>query len=285
MRCPYLKEANVSFCRNAAWRKMIVREDAAAGEEKCSSPSYTSCQIYRQCDPNAPADPPCPYLEKGRAEYCAAAPVAKLVPQTEVSSRCKHDCHRYCELFRESMPRRSSDGVEMPEGLYYSANHLWFDPAGDGCWHVGIDALLAKAIGAVDAVTFVTLSGTARPAVVLDVNGLHFEVVFPNPLAIGGANLHLRADPSELTADPYGMGWLFEGVHRGDMESATRGLMRGREVTEWMRRDLARIAERAGGDSMADGGVPCDLLRRLEGDRALPLFHEFFSLSRVGSGA
>lgn len=280
MRCPYLKEANVRLCRNSAWRKMIVT--AAAGEEKCSSPSYTNCPVYRQRDQDAPADPPCPYLEEKRAEYCAAAPVAHLVPQTEVSSRCKRDCYRYCELFRKSMPTRSNDGVEMPDGLYYSANHLWLDPAGDGCWHVGIDGLLAKALGSVDSVTFVTTAGAGRPAVILHVNGLHFEVVFPNPLAIGVANLHLRADPSELTSDPYGMGWLFEGQQERDAAALIRGLMHGGEVVDWMRKDMARISELAGGDSMADGGVPCDLLRTLERDRALPLFHEFFSLARVG---
>jgi glycine cleavage system H lipoate-binding protein len=263
---------------------MIVREPADAAEEKCSTPAYTNCQMYRQRDPDAPADPPCPYLEEKRVEYCAAAPVAQFVPQTEVTSRCRHDCHRYCELYRESMPHRNHDGLDAPKDLYYSANHLWLDPSGDGCWHVGIDALLARMIGSADRVTFVTLGGAHRPAAILDVNGLHFELVFPNALTIGGANLHLRADPAELTADPYGTGWLFEGVQHSGMEDATRGLMRGGEVLEWMRQDMARISERAGDGTMADGGVPCDMLRSLERDRALPLFHEFFSLARVGSG-
>jgi hypothetical protein len=60
--------------------------------------------------------------------------------------------------------------------------------------------------------------------------------------------------------------------------------MRGRAAMQWMRRDMARISEFAGGDSMADGGVPCDVMRRLDRDRALPLFHELFSLARVGLG-
>jgi hypothetical protein len=30
--------------------------------------------------------------------------------------------------------------------------------------------------------------------------------------------------------------------------------------------------------------VPCDVMRHLERDQALPLFHELFSLARVGSG-
>jgi glycine cleavage system H lipoate-binding protein len=260
---------------------MIVREPAA--EEKCSQPAYTNCATFRQCPTEAPAGPPCPYLEERRAEYCAAAPVARFVPQTEAESRCRHDSHRYCPLFLGPIPAGTGDELTMPGDLYYSPNHLWLDVSGDGSWHVGIDALLAKAIGCADGVTFVTLAGTARPAAILDVKGLHFEVVFPNPLEIGGANLHLRADPSGLTADPYGIGWLFEG-RQHSRASATRGLMRGHAAVAWMRRDVARIAERAADGTMADGGVPCEVLRRLERDRALPLFHELFSLARVGSG-
>jgi glycine cleavage system H lipoate-binding protein len=283
MRCPYLKEANVRLCRDSAWRKMIIREGAGAADERCSTQAYVSCPAYRQRDPDAPADPPCPYLEEKRVEYCAVAPVAQFIPQSEVSSRCKRDGHRYCEQFRETVPRCEGDGIEMPAGLYYSANHLWFDPAGDGCWHVGIDGLLAKVIGKADGLTFVTLGGTARPAAILHVNGLHFELVFPNPLKIAGANLHLRADASQLTGDPYGLGWLFEGEQQD--EAATRGLMRGPGVAEWMRKDIARISDFASADAMADGGVPSNMLRKLEGDRALPLFHNFFSLARVGCGA
>jgi glycine cleavage system H lipoate-binding protein len=262
---------------------MIVQQGTDTGGEKCSTSSYARCPVYRRRNEEALPDPRCPYLEEKLAEYCAAAPVPQMVLHTEASSRCKSDSYKYCVVFHGQTARRRDDGVEAPAELYYSVNHLWFEPAADGGWHIGIDDLLARMMGSVDGVTFVTLAGVKRPAVILTVNGLDLEVVFPNPLPIEGANLHLRAHPAGLTSDPYAIGWLFEGRHQGDAKEATRGLMRGREALEWMRKDMARIAEFASGEYMADGGVPWDVIRRLERDRALPLFHELFSLARVGS--
>jgi glycine cleavage system H lipoate-binding protein len=285
MRCPYLKEANVKQCGNSAWRKMIVQQPAGTGDEKCASSSYAACPVYRGRSDEAPPDPRCPYFEEKVAEYCAVSPVPQLVPYTEAESRCKSDSYKYCEVFRGQAPRRlDDDGIDAPADLYYSVNHLWFDAAADGGWHLGIDSLLAKVMGSVDRVTFVTLNGVDRPAVILTVNGFDLEVVFPNPLPIDGVNLHLRAHPAGLTSDPYAIGWLFEGRQHGDLDAATRGLMRGRAAMEWMRKDMARISGFAGGEYMADGGVPCDVMRHLERDQALPLFHELFSLARVGSG-
>ena len=284
MRCPYLKEANVKLCGNSAWRKMIVQQAVDTGDEKCSSASYANCAVYQRRGEVAPPDSRCPYFEEKLAEYCAAAQVPQLVPHTEATSRCQSDSYKYCDVFRAQTPRQLDDGMQAPADLYYSVNHLWFDPAADGGWHLGIDSLLAKVMGSVDRVTFVTLGGVTRPAAILSVNGFDFEVVFPNALPIGGANLHLRADPAGLTSDPYRAGWLFEGRQHCDLNQATRGLMRGQAAMEWMRKDMARISDFAGGDSLADGGVPCEVMRRLDRDRALPLFHEFFSLARVGSG-
>jgi glycine cleavage system H lipoate-binding protein len=286
MRCPFLKEADVKQCGNSAYRKMIVQTaGGAAPDEKCSSPAYTECLVYRQQARENSAADCCPYLEQKMVEYCAAATMTKFVPSSPTSSsRCKSDSYRYCDLYLGSLPRPAAEDIDAPDELYYSANHMWFDEARDGCWHVGIDGLLAKVMGAVDRVTFVTLGGVERPVAVLTVNGQDFEMVFPNPLAITGANLHLRADPSRLTSDPYTLGWLFEGRQPEGTDRAVDGLMRGPSVFRWMLNDMTRLAEFAGNGTMADGGTPCDMLRQLERDRARRLFHEFFSLARVGSG-
>src|SRR5437868_817096 len=169
MRCPYLKDANVKLCGNSAWRKMIVQQAADAGDEKCSSSSYANCPLYPRRGEEAPADSRCPYLEEKRAEYCAAARVPQLVPHTEASSRCKSDSYKYCNALPGRVPRRLDNGVEVPVHLYYSVSHLWLDPGTDGGWHIGIDSLLAKVMGSVDRVTFVTLEGVERPAAVLTV--------------------------------------------------------------------------------------------------------------------
>jgi glycine cleavage system H protein len=264
---------------------MIVGQPGNTPDEKCSSPAYTTCPVYREQAKDTPSNGACPHLERKMAEYCAAATVTKYVPSTASSSlRCKSDSYRYCDLYLGARPRRTADDLEAPQELYYSRNHMWLDAAEDGCWHVGIDGLLAKVLGAADRVTFVTLGGVERPAAVVTVNGQDFEVVFPNPLTITAANLHLRSDPSRLTSDPYTLGWLFEGNWPEASDQAAKGLMCGPGVFRWMLDDMTRLADFAAGTTMADGGTPYDMLRQLDRERARRLFHEFFSLARVGSG-
>jgi glycine cleavage system H lipoate-binding protein len=283
MRCPYWNQANVKLCGQSAHRTMIVQSAGGAAEEKCSTPAYTSCPI---CQPQTePAAAACPYLATRLVEYCAAAPVRRFVACDEPSfSRCKNDSYRYCDLFLGQTPQSKAGSVSAPARLYYSPNHMWFDPAADGCWHVGIDDLLARVLGPVDRVTFVAQAGFGRPAAILSVNGLDCEVVFPDPLRITGANQHLRAEPGRLTAEPYTRGWLFEGRQESGGKESIHGLLHGRSALPWMLQDMTRMAEFAGGHFLADGGTPCDMLRALDRERALQLFHEFFSLARVGSG-
>jgi glycine cleavage system H lipoate-binding protein len=176
-----------------------------------------------------------------------------------------------------------TEDVQALARLYYSPNHMWLDAADDGCWHVGVDDLLARVLGAVDRVTYVTPEGLARPSAVLTVNGWDLEMVFPNPLAITGCNSHLRADPTLLTSNPYTSGWLFEGRQPGAAAGISSGLRHGTAALGWMLREMTRISEFAGGPYLADGGTPQNVMRQLERERALQLFHEFFSLARAES--
>src|SRR5215467_14602173 len=113
MRCPYLKEANVKQCSNSAWRKMIVQQASEAGDEKCLSPAHANCAVYRRRSEAATSAKRCPYLEEKLAEYCAAATIAQMVPQTDALSRCHSASYKYCEVFHsQNRPRRLRDGVD-----------------------------------------------------------------------------------------------------------------------------------------------------------------------------
>src|SRR5205814_457842 len=113
-------------------------------------------------------------------QYCAAAPVAKLVPYSEsLLSRCGNDAFRYCELYlsmaHPALRAAEVDGVAMPEWLRYSANHMWLDVTGDGTCHAGIDAFLSRALGKVERIAYVWLKGEHRPAAVLTAGGVEYE--------------------------------------------------------------------------------------------------------------
>jgi glycine cleavage system H lipoate-binding protein len=287
MTCPFLKEAQVKYCQTAAVRKLIPIVRTGRADEKCSSVDHATCPVYRaQPEDGEPAGL-CPYLRESLMQYCAAASVAKLVPYSEsLLSRCGNDGFRYCELYLTMLHPGARaehlDGIAMPGGLRYSANHMWLDVTEDGTCHAGIDAFLSRALGTVERIVYVWLRGEHRPAAVLTAGGVDYEVVFPNPLVLTNCNLYLRADPARLTAEPYTAGWLFEGKPG---PGTARGLLEGEPAREWMEQEQRRINEflqhgqtLQTGPLAADGGLfAAGLPRYLDREQMLTLFHEFFS--------
>lgn len=302
MRCPFLREAQVKSCQASAYRKMIIRSAVPAGNERCLSPEYVHCPAAKQFHEELPSRSRCPFLQESLVQYCSAAPVTKYIPYTEsILSKCGGERHHYCELFlgmarpagKSACPRSEEvDGIPVPERLYFSRNHFWLDLNDDGSFLIGIDGLLARVLGPITNVTFLPFRGSARPSVVFTVNGMDLQVVFPNPAAVSGVNAYLRANPERITADPYGLGWLFEGSDAGAAERANaplfQGLSRGAEARRWMHDDLQRISvfihertsrpDDGGTRILNDGGlIGPDVIRHLSHEEVLHLFNEFFS--------
>jgi glycine cleavage system H lipoate-binding protein len=280
MTCPFLREAQVKYCQTAAVRKLIPIAPRTTATEKCSSAEHTTCAVY-QSQHVEPSRGACPYLRESLMQYCAAAPVAKMVPYSEsLLSRCGNDSFRYCELYcslaHPNLRLEEVEGIAMPGWLRYSANHMWLDLTEDGTCHAGIDAFLGRVLGKVERIAYVWQQGEHRPTAVLTAGGADYEVVFPNSLLLTGCNLYLRSDPSRLTEAPYTGGWLFEG--RPQVETA-RGLMQGDDARRWMEIEQRRINQfLQDGPYAADGGMfASGLMDLLPTCRMRALFHEFFS--------
>jgi len=185
------------------------------------------------------------------------------------------------------------EGIQVPENLSFSANHMWLDAGEDGCYHVGVDGFLASVLGELEAVNFVTLRGNNRPTVVFTVHGVDLQMMFPNPMLITRTNTYLRACPEKVVAEPYGLGWLFEGADpkpetRKNDASVHTGMIHGNTAREWMRHEINRLSkfvheefariDLQGRPLMADGGAyNGGLVHHLSRDEVLHLFDEFFS--------
>jgi len=288
MTCPFLKETLVRYCQSSV-RKLIPSLQSGHAGEICSSPGHAACPVFQARPEASEAAGICPYLRESLMQYCGAAPVAKFVPYSEsLLSRCGNDSHRYCELYLalshpETAGRATEvDAIPMPEGLLYSANHMWLDLTEDGICHAGIDAFLSRTLGKIDRISYVWTKGRRHPTAVLSAAGCDLEVVFPNEILLTGCNLYLRADPSRLVAEPYTAGWLFEGE---PLPETQQNLLEGAEARKWMEREERRmnefvqqqIVDRAG-PLAADGGLfAAGVARHLDRERVLALFHEFFS--------
>ena len=314
MRCPFLREAQVKSCTASSPRKLILRvPDGNPAGERCSSGDYVRCSAVKEFHEEVAHSAHCPFLHETLVQYCFASPVTKFVPYSESTlTRCGTDNHRYCELYlsfrhpvehpspagnQTTHARGSGDpgeytieGIEIPGWMWYAENHLWLDVSADGCAHIGIDGLLARAIGHVDEINYLTPKGHAQPAVVLTVAGVDLHLVFPNFLTIEGTNGHLRTHSEKLTTHPYTLGWLFEGnTAQPAGVSKFPGLRTGNDARSWMQQELHRLTEfvhdratlPAAGETaqfMADGGTMCNgaltLLRR---EDVLAAMNEFFS--------
>jgi glycine cleavage system H lipoate-binding protein len=283
MQCPFLKEAEVDTCRHAVTRTIIVHSPETAARDKCSSERFFTCPVYRAEAETAPDDVSrCPFLEESLMQYCGAAAITKYIPYSEASlSRCGTSAFQYCDLYLSMAHPDATSAV--PAWLWFARNHMWLDVGEDGSCHVGIDALLAQALGEVERVSFVGTRGICHPAVTVSTRGIDIQLAFPNPMLVTGSNVYLRANPSNLTSDPYRMGWLFEGKQApgGD---ATAGLTRGEEARVWMEQDTDRLSRfvheqiARTGCVLADGGaISEDFLKHLDREQVFELFHRFFS--------
>lgn len=309
MRCPFLREAQVKFCRASAYRKMIVRLAEQPENERCSSREYLNCPAAKQHLEDRPSIDHCPFLHESLVQYCTGASVTKYIPYTEsVLSQCGTDSHKYCELFSSlAQPienetnfeitehcingsHHNVDDIKIPSNLYFSPNHMWMEIGDDGVCHIGIDAFLAKVLGSVDHITFVTTKGFQRPTISFSVRGVDLQFVFPLQVNILRANTYLRTNPEKIFADPYTIGWLFEVTYEQNKNRTKRinGLISGENVYSWMKQELERMTilahtiaaqpDMRGAIVMADGGdFHHGFVQFVTKEELLKLYNDFFS--------
>jgi glycine cleavage system H lipoate-binding protein len=273
MACPFLKEGRARYCHAAPVQKLILDGPGAADGGRCASAEYKHCELVAK---DSAQQDHCPHLEQIRVQYCGVSPVTKLVPfsDSELSS-CTSNTYRYCDSYLLlSRPHATT----QPANLLYAPNHFWLDAEESGLCHIGIDGFLADVAGNVDGITFVTANGTHCPALALTIHGVEWPMSFPNPLMIQRVNSRLRSDPSRLTADPYGAGWLFEGW---ELPGRTRnGLVSGRQAAAWQSEEQQRLSNEIheAHAPSADGGSPVrGVAQLLSRQHLVCLFQHFFS--------
>lgn len=274
MPCPFLKEGRAQYCHAAPLGKMILEGPGYSPEGRCESPEYYRCELVKS---EGPLQDRCPHLEEVHVQYCGVNTPAKLIPFSETqSSICTTGGYRYCDSYL-ALARPHGALAPAPD-LLYSPNHFWLAVEESGLCHIGIDAFLADVVGHADGVTFVTTHGTERPVVAFSIHGVEWPMTFPNPLTIQKVNSHLRGDPSRLTADPYGSGWLFSGW---ELPGQTRsGLISGPPAAAWKDAEQERLAREVH-ESLhlaCDGGRPVrGIGQMLSRQQLVCLLQHFFS--------
>jgi len=281
MSCPFLKEGRARYCHAAPVRKLILDGPGATEGGRCTTSRYVDCDLVTKSET---AQDHCPHLEEIRVQFCGVSPIPKLVPFSDSQlSSCTSATYRYCDSY---LHLAQPHATTPPDGLLYSANHFWLDAEVSGLCHIGVDGFLADIAGSVQGVTFVSSRGTHCPALALTIHGVEWPMSFPNPMMIQKVNSRLRSDPTRLTADPYGAGWLFEGW---EVPGRTRtGLITGQQAAAWQAQERELLTKEIHETHApgCDGGSPvrgvAQFLRR---EDLVRLFQRFFSRTDWLAGA
>jgi glycine cleavage system H lipoate-binding protein len=151
---------------------------------------------------------------------------------------------------------REVGGMPWRRRLYYAPGHAWLKWGRGSQARVGIDGLAARIVSDVDRVELprvgTTLSQGALAAR-LHCGERQAPVLAPVEGRVTRVNDAVRQDPTLLSTDPYGRGWLY-AVETSSPEPA---LPHGGPAQEWFQREgdrLTRWLEHDLGLAAADGG-------------------------------
>jgi glycine cleavage system H protein len=180
-----------------------------------------------------------------------------------------------------------------PHGVFLDRAHTWLRIGADGSLRVGIDGLLADALGEVERVELPekgTRVERGEPLLTVHVKGRTLTVPAPASGEVLGSNPNLRAHPSSMVRDPYGIGWAVSLWAR-DHQEAIRPLRIGSAATAFLRAELQRLVDfltagKAAPEALtvlADGGMPFKgIAARLEDTRWQEFQTEFVSTQVEG---
>jgi glycine cleavage system H lipoate-binding protein len=304
MRCPFLQESPVELCSISPHRKVIPSGANTSPADRCHTAGHRLCPMASDRLTTPHAHPRCPFLHEILMQHCAASPVVRYVPWNDGRrSRCNGDAHRFCLLFLDyrqptgpapgSAFERNGEGFHAPSDLLYSRNHMWLERGADASCHIGFDAFFSRVFGRVDSILFDSNLALQEPAVVVRTSSLDLLFAFPLPVELTATNASLRSDPTPIAEDPYGRGWLFEGLEASlPHEQPGRRfenlqLVAGADASGWVRAEAKRLGaflrERLGNEGApgwaiaADGGTfPPGLAQRLTRVGLLDLYRAFF---------
>ncbi len=167
----------------------------------------------------------------------------------------------------EAAPIEAPSPDQVPAGTYVGPGHAWLQLERNGAVAVGVDRLPLAMLGGLDRVDLKPPGTEVRRGEALAVLG-HGErtLTVPSPVAgtVSRTNPEAQHDLQQISADPFGQGWLFQVRPRG-LAATIKQMFLAEEGVEWMRQELSRLRDvlmslgrEAPVPSLPDGGLPVE---------------------------
>lgn len=177
---------------------------------------------------------------------------------------------------------RGLAGLGLPAAVHLGPHHSWARAAAGGRLTVGVDDLLQKVFGPVEAVELPAVGTRVRAGdalLTLRRGGRVLEVRAPVAGTVRAVNEALAADAALLNRAPYGRGWAVE-LEAPKQELGT--LKAGKAAVAWLRGELDRLVAAVAAPSpvpvtLQDGGpLAPEFFRALDDETFARLARELF---------
>ena len=294
IRCPFLKEEKVAFCRAFPIKKMLPFDKLYLKDNLCFKKAHLCTHYQERGEKQDVAGKVCPFLEVGGVIYCEVYPVKKMIPASCFKLECPCTTERYveCPAYKGiAQGDLSCDAVEVSkvrgflfdDTMYHHKGHLWLQRL-NGKLRVGVDDFAQWLLGEVEEITIPSQGSRVRCGHTLVrlrcVQGTA-EISSPVSGTVVGVNKVVAADRSVINTDPYGQGWLVE-MQPAAGEAARLGqggFLCGSEARRWLEAEvdqLYALVQTEVGVTMSDGGEPIRDLKQVVGPHQWSLLIETF---------
>ncbi len=285
MKCPFLEEVLVRYCKAYPIRKMIP----SSGEESiCFGEEHCDCSTYRevarvdatpaeapQAKPEYKAEPPL----KGSADFFPAywSKLCKVL-------NCPVCPYRFQCLGAEKKWLREPviiHGFAILRDLYYSKWHTWIQIKDESVIRIGLDDFSQNLLGDISGIELPevgTILKVKEPAWKVLIDSWGIDLLSPIDGEVIEINLKLSDDLSILNSDPQKTGWILE-VKPENLDEKVESMLHGEKAITWLSDELDRLhthVEEGIGVTIADGGELIDAIsERIKQDEWKKLISQF----------
>jgi glycine cleavage system H protein len=159
------------------------------------------------------------------------------------------------------------EGVSIPSGLFLDRGHTWVGLETSGKVQVGVDALILRAIGRIDAVELPEAGREVkRGEMLFAVRQGERRAVFTAPVdgVIGAVNESLKEHPEAIKTEPYRQGWVCM-LNPSNLARNLSRLSIAEMADAWLNKEMRRFQEFIAarpiehttlGQLLQDGGRP-----------------------------
>jgi len=136
------------------------------------------------------------------------------------------------------------DNYEMPDDLYYTADHAWIKVEGK-LLRIGITDFMQQLAG---DITFIRVPRAGKDMeegktlFSLQSGKWAGKVQMPMNGKVVEANKDLAANPKPLNAEPYGEGWVAV-IEPANLSEGLNQLLFGEKAVEWVKEEMAKHAK------------------------------------------